>query len=244
MSNRAASTVAFLPARAKLWIGSLDVPTLEVRAQYNPRELQIEKSIPWQDHKLRASPNPEANPSKQDDVELNSAPKRSMTLELLFDTYELAGNESVPAEARTVAWDVRALEDMSSVMNPKDSPDLRRPHHCVVAWGNSTTGMRPFRCVIESLTVKYTMFDHGGAPVRATCTVQLKEADKMDHHPVMEYGEKRRGTNVPRVRDSSGTLRDYGLSLRKMQEAQDRLSNEQYTELAARRRSSSGRPGR
>ena len=34
-----------------------------------------------------------------------------------------------------------------------------------------------FRCVIESLSTKYTMFSDQGVPLRATCTVKLKEAD-------------------------------------------------------------------
>jgi hypothetical protein len=36
--------------------------------------------------------------------------------------------------------------------------------------------MRPLRCVIESVATKYTMFDRQGTPVRATCTVKLREA--------------------------------------------------------------------
>jgi hypothetical protein len=39
--------------------------------------------------------------------------------------------------------------------------------------------MRPFPCVIESLTTKYTMWDANGKPLRATCTVKLKEAKRM-----------------------------------------------------------------
>jgi len=34
-----------------------------------------------------------------------------------------------------------------------------------------------FNCVIESISTKYTMFSSEGAPLRATCTVKLKEAD-------------------------------------------------------------------
>ena len=41
-------------------------------------------------------------------------------------------------------------------------------------WGEVLDG---FKCVIESLTTKYTMFSDTGAPLRATCTVKLKEAD-------------------------------------------------------------------
>jgi uncharacterized membrane protein YgcG len=50
----------------------------------------------------------------------------------------------------------------------------RRPHRCVVTWGLTVPG---FRCVIESLSTKYTMFSEQGIPLRATCTVKLKEAD-------------------------------------------------------------------
>jgi hypothetical protein len=47
------SPVSFVPARAKLCIASLDKPTLQVRAQYNPKELQIDKQLQWLDHKSR-----------------------------------------------------------------------------------------------------------------------------------------------------------------------------------------------
>lgn len=39
--------------------------------------------------------------------------------------------------------------------------------------------MCPFRCVIDSLTTKYTMWDGAGTPVRATCTLNLKEARRL-----------------------------------------------------------------
>ena len=51
----------------------------------------------------------------------------------------------------------------------------RRPHHCIVTWGDG--GLPRFDCVIESLSIKYTMFSEAGIPLRATCTVKLKEAD-------------------------------------------------------------------
>ncbi len=46
-------STSFGPARAKLWIGSLDNPGIVVEAQYNPKELQIDKQIPWLDHNAR-----------------------------------------------------------------------------------------------------------------------------------------------------------------------------------------------
>jgi len=172
----------FLPAYTKLWIASIDTPELEVQAQYNPKELQIDKQVPWQPHKSRdnraAGKRSERKPSEQSDLEFNGAPTRSMTVELLFDGYE-QGASVEPA--------VRRLEQMSSVRDPESSkPELRRAHHCVVAWGDQQRGMRPFRCVIEALATKYMMWNHAGTPLRATCTLKLKEAERMGRSPTEE----------------------------------------------------------
>lgn len=171
------SEAQYLPARAKLWIASIDDPDLELRAQYNPKELQIDKQLQWSDHKDgdNRSGTKRTDSSKQSDLELTGTPKRTMSVELLFDGYE---------DGDSVEPDVARLEQMSTVRNP-DEPDedLRRPHHCLVAWGSQREGLRPFRCVIESLSTKYTMWDAGGKPLRATCTVKLKEAEKMSRSP-------------------------------------------------------------
>ena len=53
--------------------------------------------------------------------------------------------------------------------------DTVRPFACGTC--QSLLFFENFRCVIESLSTKYTMFDDKGAPLRATCTVKLKEAD-------------------------------------------------------------------
>jgi hypothetical protein len=70
---------------------------------------------------------------------------------------------------------VKALETLASVWKPHSKKENeRRPHRCVVKWGKTVNG---FRCVIESLSTKYTMFSDAGVPLRATCTVKFKEAD-------------------------------------------------------------------
>lgn len=97
-----------------------------------------------------------------------------MMVEFLFDGYE---------EGVSIAPKVQLLELMSSVRDPEsDDSQKRRPHHCVVTWGAPRGGMRPFRCVIQSLTTKYTMWDRLGQALRATCTLGLKEAERMSHH--------------------------------------------------------------
>jgi len=148
----------------KLAIGSLDKERLTVVAQYNPKELQIDKQVPWMQHNSRPAVERPGD-SKQDDAESNSAPTRSMSVELLFDGFE---------DNRSIHPEIDKLEALSSIqeIGSKKEP-LRRPHFCIVTWG--TAGTRPFRCVIESLSTKLMMFAPNGAPLRATCTVKLKE---------------------------------------------------------------------
>jgi hypothetical protein len=102
-------------------------------------------------------------------LEFTGAESRTLTVELLFDGFE---------QSKSVAGQVANLESMASVIEPTSQDEnRRRPHHCVVAWGDR--GLPSFRCVIESLSTKYTMFDSDGTPLRATCTVKLKEADML-----------------------------------------------------------------
>jgi len=178
----------FRPAKAKLWIASIDDPKLEVCAQYNPRELQVDKQVQWNDAKQRTNQRgaQRTDSSEQADLEFKSAAMRSMQIELLFDGFELG---------LSVEPDIEKLEQLSTVRNPESSEeDERRPHHCLVGWGAPRDGMRPFCCVIESLATKYTMWSTHGVPLRATCTLKLKEAERLSRkpRPLQPYGVKHR----------------------------------------------------
>jgi hypothetical protein len=144
---------AFLPARTKIAIGSLDNPRISVHAQYNPKEVQLKRTVPWTEH---------------DDcvLEFTGTKCRTYSVELFFDGYEAH---------RSVAHPLAILEILSIDHNFGELGKRdKRPHHCVVAWGDK--GMPKLCCVIESVVVKYTMFDSDGTPLRATATVELKEA--------------------------------------------------------------------
>jgi hypothetical protein len=92
----------------------------------------------------------------------------------LFDGYEQSAGAGFTVD---VASEISKLEKLASVINPGSSKeDDRRPHHCMCTWGTTLKG---FKCVVESLSTKYTMFDMSGKPLRATCTVKLKEADSV-----------------------------------------------------------------
>src|ERR1043165_8099792 len=132
-------------------------------AQYNPKELQIDKTVPWQKKS-------QANKTNETGIQLEftGAEGRTMSLELLFDGYE---------SKTSVRSNVYALNTMSSpVKAGSTNENERRPYMCLVTWGSTIPA---FRCVIESLSTKYTMFSDDGVPLRATCTVKLKEADTL-----------------------------------------------------------------
>lgn len=158
----------------KIAIKSLDEPEIVVVAQFNPKELQIDKPVGWEAKPDTGTSNkPEDKGKKQQGigVQFGGAKGRSITVELLFDGFE----KGEGAYSVDVSAELGKLEHLASVRKPGASKeDEKRPHWCVVNWGGTLTN---FRCVIESLTTKYTMFDTKGAPLRATCTVKLMEAD-------------------------------------------------------------------
>jgi len=149
-------------AREKISIKSLDPRVnVQVDAQYNPKELQIDRTVPW-------SPTGEANKGGIH-LEFTGAQGRTMSVELLLDGYE--------GYKVDVGGTVESLERLASVIEPGSTKeDDRHPPQCMVTWGTTVKG---FKCVIESLSTKYTMFDNAGKPLRATCTVKLKEADSV-----------------------------------------------------------------
>jgi hypothetical protein len=154
-----------------LTIFSTENMKLRVEAQYNPKELQIERPVPWVKHQLTNSGSARAKADAAAgrghlQLEFTGSESRSMTIELLFDGFE---------QNRSVEPQIDILDALAQVRDPQSSvEEMRRPYRCVVLWGET---LRKFQCVIESLTVKYTMFSRTGVPLRATCMVKLKECD-------------------------------------------------------------------
>ncbi len=145
-------------------IGSLDQPKLTVTAQYRPPQLQIDKSLTW-------NPHPNRKPEADMQLGFSGGGGRSTTVELFFDAAEIPGG--------TVEDSINRLTELATVRDPA-SKDRRllRPHHCVLVFGHVYQGV--FRCVIESLSTKITMFSSDGYPIRATVTVKLKETNSVD----------------------------------------------------------------
>jgi len=162
----------FMPASEKVTIASLDT-SLTVRAQYNPKELGLSKTVQWQAHNERDNRASQDRDAKAGhDSEYNGGGQRNMTVELFFDRYEDLGVEGKEPD-KAIEDIMDDLNTLASIRSLSGEEEERRPHYCVVVWGIG--GIRPFRCVIEGLEIKYTMFDRLGVPLRATATVKLRE---------------------------------------------------------------------
>lgn len=144
-----------LPPLVKCLIKSLDTSD-EVEAMFNPKEIGIDKTIPWNKHKSSVADIPV--------LEFTDPDGKEMNIELLFDTFEQ--KESV--------WEkyIKTLEKLTQVVKEK-----KRPPMVLFTWGTAFPG---FMGVIASLGVKYTMFLKDGAPCRATVTLKMKEAKKLE----------------------------------------------------------------
>lgn len=157
----------------KLTIVSIDDRSVEAKAMYNPKELTIDKTVPWQKHKSSKGDQPH--------LEFTAAEGRTLSLELLFDTFE---------SGTSVQPEVAKLLRMAMLIDPSKGADeqKKRPHQILVVWGGSDQsaddpgkdkGFPTFKGVIESLSTKYTMFHPDGTPCRATCTLKIKEAERI-----------------------------------------------------------------
>ncbi len=128
----------------------------QMTVHFNPKELSIDKSVPWQKHKTSESDAPT--------LEFTASEPKTLGVELLFDTYE---------KQTSVHNEVKKLDKLCKIIN-KD--DKKRPPMVTWTWGDK---MPTFKGVVESLGVKYTMFLADGTPCRATVTLKMKEASKV-----------------------------------------------------------------
>jgi hypothetical protein len=136
---------------AKLSITPLDGKNAnkQIDALFNPKEYTIAKSVPWNPHASAGLDAPE--------MQFTTGQGETLNLELFFDTYEAGSN-------------VREHTDKLHALALIDA-ELHRPPLLVVTWGQLK-----FQGVVESINHRFTMFLENGTPVRATCTLSLREA--------------------------------------------------------------------
>jgi hypothetical protein len=135
------------------------VSGLVVEALFNPKELGIDKTVPWkQQDKAEGDAPPQ---------EFTTGQPRTLSFDLMADMFEDEGD--------VYADFVSKLEKF--VMIDKG---LKRPPMVTCAWSKSFPPGKTtpaFKGVVASMNVKYTMFLADGTPCRCNVTLKITEAE-------------------------------------------------------------------
>ncbi|GIW72532.1 MAG: peptidoglycan-binding protein [Planctomycetota bacterium] len=136
---------------ARLTIKCIDgeniLPDIEV--QFNPSEYTISRQIPWHHHELQGYDAPH--------LEFTTGEPYRLYIELFCDGYE---------EGKNVREDIDKIEKYGLVHQ-----ELHRPPIARLVWGDGLA----FKGVLESISVRYTLFLDNGTPVRAIVNTVWKE---------------------------------------------------------------------
>jgi hypothetical protein len=120
----------------------------EIKVLFNPKEYIIEKKTPWKEHEIQGMDSPA--------VEFTLGERKRLSMELFFDTSE---------EKKDVREHTDKIEELMLV-----NADEHRPPLLLFSWGNLK-----FKCVLEDLVQRFTMFLNDGTPIRAILKVMFKE---------------------------------------------------------------------
>ena len=120
----------------------------EIKVLFNPKEYILEKRTPWKEQEIQGLDSPA--------VEFTIGERKRLSMELFFDT----------SEEKT---DVREYTDKIEELMLVNS-DEHRPPLLMFSWGKLK-----FKCVLEDLVQRFTMFMNDGTPIRAILKVMFKE---------------------------------------------------------------------
>jgi hypothetical protein len=125
-------------------------------SMFNPNKLTVSRSVQWQNQQAAKRDNPE--------MQFTGAEPATLTVDLLFDTYDTPAPEAAKKSVKTVHTD--KLIHLTTV---EQHGDKHRPPVCRLQWGNQGIF---FQGVLQQLQIQFTMFTASGVPVRATsnCT--------------------------------------------------------------------------
>jgi len=128
-------------------------------AMFNPSKLTVSRSVPWPDQQAAKRDNPE--------VQFTGAIPATLSVDLLFDTYDTPEPEAAKRSVRKVYTD--KLMHLTTVEKHAGS---HRPPICRLQWGSQSIF---FQGVVQQLEIQFTMFSAAGVPVRATARCTFKQ---------------------------------------------------------------------
>ena len=128
-------------------------------AMFNPNKLTVSRSVQWQNQQAAKRDNPE--------MQFTGAEPATLSVDLLFDTYDTPEPESAKQSVKTVYTD--KLLHLTTV---EKHGDKHRPPVCRLQWGSQAV---IFQGVLQQLEIQFTMFTAAGVPVRATARCTFKQ---------------------------------------------------------------------
>ncbi|MDB6001644.1 MAG: LysM domain, partial [Rhizobacter sp.] len=128
-------------------------------AMFNPSRLTVSRSVQWQNQEAAKRDNPE--------MQFTGGEPASLTVDLLFDTYDTPEPESAKKSVKAVYTD--KLLHLTTV---EEHGDKHRPPVCRLQWGNQGVF---FQGVLTQLETSFTLFTQAGVPVRATNRCSFKQ---------------------------------------------------------------------
>jgi hypothetical protein len=144
----------------------------KVEFMFNPGEYQVSKSNRWEMHANKSGNVP--------NWEFSGGEPRQMSIELFFDSYLRRQGVSVN-DVRNKTNMLFRFMMIDSALRGRNSR-MGQPPRCRLVWGQDSKFH--FDCYILSCSVRYTLFNENGIPVRATANLTLKEvADPEDLAP-------------------------------------------------------------
>ena len=141
---------------AKATLTPVDPAGPEIPVLYNPNQYSLDKRIQLAEMGVPGLGAPI--------IQYVRGNARTLAMDLLFDTYESG------EDVRKYTNEVYALMNVES--------ETHVPAICRFAWGPGKWGKRDeasFRCVIERVSGRFTLFLADGTPVRATLSVTFRE---------------------------------------------------------------------
>lgn len=135
----------------------------EISCMFNPKEYTFSKSNAWAPGQAKGKNLPK--------MEFSSGQPATLQMQLFFDTWGTGGAGGDPLDVREYTdkvWDLMLVDPKL-----KNKAKLGRPPIVQFQWGKAWS----FKAVITQITMRFTMFDRNGTPVRATLDVTFQQHD-------------------------------------------------------------------
>jgi Contractile injection system tube protein len=143
-----------------------DIPCL-----FNPADLTISKSTQWTESKGKGKNTPKLT------FQQGQSGKITLNLTLDTTTKRLGANYTAGEPVTKYTTALLALMKVDpSLKGSNKGNNSARPPWCEFHWGD----FHSFKCVVESLQIKFTYFASDGTPLRAQANLTLKQYEDQE----------------------------------------------------------------